>query len=60
MLKSTTTKSDDHVRTIGVAGLLTPSRCQALEQAISAARDRQHKGTINLAHIRLDDQSSVE
>ena len=60
MLKITTTESDDHVLTIGVAGRLTPSGCESVEQAISAARDRQHKVKIDLANIRLVDQASVE
>lgn len=60
MLKITTTESEDHVLTIGVAGRLTPSGCESVEQAISDARDRQHTVKIDLANIRLLDQASVE
>lgn len=60
MLKITTTESDDHVLTIGVAGRLTPSGCESVEQALSDARGRNQQVKIDLANIHLLDQASVE
>ena len=60
MVKITTTESDDGVLTIRIAGRLTASGCQAVEQVLNHARDQHQPVQIDLANIRLLDQTSVE
>jgi len=59
MLKITAGIADGAL-TIGIAGRLTPDGCGAVNRILDEAWDRRQQVKIDLAGVRLVDQSSVE
>ena len=60
MVKISTTVAEDGALTISISGRLTPDGCEAVDQILKDARERQQQVQIDLADIRLLDRPSVE